>query len=62
MQPLKTEVQIEVIESNGKKQSGYMSIVGPADRGGIVELVFNNQKVTVVAWDLMDAIQSCRYC
>ena len=63
--PLKTEVKIKIYESNGEEtkigHTEFISILSHWNRGTLVTLVFNNQKFTVDAYDLMEAINRCKY-
>ena len=65
MRPLKSEIKVEVYESNGKDipigKSEYMAVLSHWNRGERIVLVFNNQKVTVIANELVAAITRCSY-
>ena len=65
MRPLKTEVKVEIYEINGEETAighpEFMAVLSHWNHGKRVTLVFNNQKMTVLADELTEAITRCSY-
>ncbi len=65
LRPLKTEVIVEIRESNGKViptgSPEFISVLSHWNHGERITLVFNNNRITVIANELIEAIKRASY-
>ena len=65
MRSLKTEIKVEIYELNGERipvgRTENLLVLSHWNHGERITIVFNNQKMTVIADDLTEAIKRCSY-